>query len=235
MNTILHYRSLDSSKLEYERLARSGRDTDRWMVRADIQTAGVGRGKNRWHSPEGGLWLSFDLHYPQPVASFPLYVGFCLHRLLIKLFGLAELTLKWPNDIYLKDGKLAGILCAYQETPGRYQIALGLNTNPARDKVLLELKATILSEYIGIEVSNSYLADILRHAVEQDSPLLAKPASYLDYCRKRLYGLGREAEVEMAGRMIRGRIAGLTEDGFLALETSKGEAVTVTHGSLQIF
>ncbi len=234
MITKLFYQQLDSTKMEYDRLAAIGSNSGRWIIRAGTQTAGQGRGDNLWHSPEGGLWLSFDLLYPRSVASFPLYVGFCLHQLLGWLYPLTELKVKWPNDIYLEDAKLAGILCHYQENRSRYLIGLGLNTNTNRDDVLLELDAAILSESIGMRLSNSMLADLIALRVERNSDQLADPSAYIGYCAEHLHGLGRLAEVKTNCGMLRGVITGLNDEGFLLLSCNNGTLVPVTHGSLRV-
>ncbi len=234
MITKLIYRQLDSTRLEYERLAKTGSDQDRWVVRAETQKAGQGRGENLWHSPEGGLWLSFDLFYPQPIASFSLYIGFCLHSLLTQLYGLPKLRLKWPNDIYLGGKKLAGILCNYHEHQSRYLVSLGINTNVKPDDVLLELNAAILSNHIGLPVSNMYLEELLINRVKKNSDLLATPQTYLGYCLKYLYGLGQEAELDTGNKVIHGRIAGLNDAGFLVLKINHDTIKTISHGSLRI-
>lgn len=234
MITRLLYDTLDNSILEYDRLASIGSASDRWIVRAKRQTAGVGRNENTWHSPRGGLWLSFDFHYPRAVPSFPLYVGYCLHNVLSRSFGLDKLSVKWPNDLYLEDKKLAGILCQHRQNPSRYLVCLGLNSNCEMDDVLLELNAANLSSYMKMPISNSCLASLVVQSIRNHSAMLATPEVYLDYCGKHLYGLGREAELESGGSMLRGRISGLSDEGFLLLRDNEGRIETINHGSLRI-
>lgn len=234
MITKLFYHRLDSTRLEYERLAKTGSASDRWIIRAEEQTAGQGRGDNPWHSPRGGLWLSFDLIYPRPVASLPLYVGYCLHALLGRLFEPANLKVKWPNDIYLEGDKLAGILCHYQESSSKYVISLGVNTNVLKDDVLLKYDAAILLYQLAMPVSNTLLAELITNQVEANTALLAQPQTYIKRCAEILYGKGQEAEVQQSGKVLSGRIWGLSEEGFLLLRNSFDEVETVTHGSLNI-
>ncbi|MCB5246832.1 MAG: biotin--[acetyl-CoA-carboxylase] ligase [Candidatus Cloacimonetes bacterium] len=234
MITSVFYRQLDSTKLEYERIRANGSPEDRWIIRTGEQTRGQGRGENTWHSPAGGLWLSFDLPYPRPVASFPLYVGFCLIRLLNRLYGLSSLRLKWPNDIFLEGRKLAGILCAHLQNPSRYLVSLGMNTGVGRDDVLHELDAAILSEYIGLPVSNQYLAQLFIHNLQRNAGLLDSPETYISWCAENLYGLGRQAEADCGDMIIRGRIEGLSDAGFLLLKGKMGKLASISHGSLRI-
>ncbi|MBW6514908.1 MAG: biotin--[acetyl-CoA-carboxylase] ligase [Candidatus Syntrophosphaera sp.] len=234
MRTELFYDRLDSTNLEHARLLASGAKTDRWVIRSGEQTAGMGRNGNAWLSPRGGLYLSFDLLCPLTVPSFALYVGFCLHSLLLRLFPLQDLSIKWPNDIYLDGAKLAGILCQHKPEESRYLIGIGINTNTSRDDVILEERMAILPESMGFAISNSILAKLLVASVEAEVSKLEQPQSYLIHCDGHLYGKGALAEVSAPQAELKGRIEGIGTDGSLLLRTASGESVAVLHGSLRI-
>ncbi len=81
---------------------------------AKEQTAGRGRTGNPWLSPEGGLYVTFafpcSLENLKKHQNLPIRVGGVLAVQLRESFSL-QVTLKWPNDVYLMGRKLAGILC----------------------------------------------------------------------------------------------------------------------------
>lgn len=234
MRAQFYYDNLDSTMAELLRLRAAGQSRNRFLVRCGTQSHGAGRDGNCWHSPSGGLWLSFDLAWPASVPSFALYIGRCAHQVLAELFPLPDLRLKWPNDIWLGDRKLGGILCSHKPSESVYLIGIGINTNVERDQALLEFNAAILSEYTGLSVSNALLAELICRRVERDAGLLATPGGYLDYCAARLYGVGLEAELAHAGGLAQGRIAGLAEDGSLLLDL-QGSVSAFSQGSLKIF
>ncbi len=234
MRTELHYGSLDSTLAEHARLEAAGAAGSGLVIRADAQTAGKGRNGNLWQSPNGGLWLAFNLCHPHRVPSFALYVGFCLHGLLLRLFGLPSLKIKWPNDIYLGDAKLAGILCESREIDSRYVVGIGINTNVIRDEVSLPIPIAILSDHLGFTVSNSRLAALLVHCVRKQAALLDSPQVYIDYCNACLYGQGAWAELENCGRKLCGTIAGIAAEGSLILRMESGEERLAVSGSLHI-
>ncbi len=234
MRADLYYRSLDSTQSEYDRLRRLVTSGDRLCVRAETQTSGCGREGSQWCSPLGGLWFSFDLIHPQPVPSFALYVGFCLHELLLSLYGLDELRLKWPNDLYLHSRKLAGILCRHQGSANRYLIGIGINTNNPPDPELERLEAISLSAVIGFPVSNSTLCKLIINRVEKHSALLAEIHTYLRYCDRFLYGRNREAEVTSGNQVFLGSVLGLDESGALLLRSDSGEVTPIVQGSLKL-
>ena len=83
------------------------------VVIADEQTAGRGRAGTRWHSPAGsGLLMSVllpALSAPDPYA--PLIVGLAVARAVETLADGVRAQIKWPNDVFIEGGKVAGILC----------------------------------------------------------------------------------------------------------------------------
>lgn len=82
-------------------------------VCAREQTAGRGRRGHAWSSPRGGLYLSVLLRPDVPVRLFsglPAACALGTLRVLRDDLGVRGLSLKWPNDLMLDGGKLAGIL-----------------------------------------------------------------------------------------------------------------------------
>ena len=104
-------------------------------VMADFQTGGRGQGSNRWHS-EAGLNLLISTYFRPPIPAarqfvFNEFFALCV-RNFVSSFINEEVKIKWPNDIYVNDRKIAGILIEHSVIGDdiRYSIAgLGLNIN----------------------------------------------------------------------------------------------------------
>ena len=105
-----------------------------------FQTAGRGQSGNGWESEEGKNLLCSILISRQPsaVRSQPFYlnvaVSVAVHRMVNSQFSIlsSQLTIKWPNDIYYGDKKIAGILIenALSGSELKYAVAgIGLNVN----------------------------------------------------------------------------------------------------------
>jgi BirA family biotin operon repressor/biotin-[acetyl-CoA-carboxylase] ligase len=95
---------------------------------AGYQTAGRGQTGNSWESEEGKNLLCSILLPPNKNLYF---LNIAVSVALIRLID-EQLTIKWPNDIYWKDKKLAGILLenAIIGSEVKYAIAgIGLNVN----------------------------------------------------------------------------------------------------------
>lgn len=113
--------------------ARSGT-----LVIADQQTKGRGRSGARWCSaPGAGLWLTL-LERPTDssgIEVLSIRVGIRAARALDR-FAAEPIRLKWPNDLYVGGGKLAGILVEARWREKRLEwvtIGIGVNISPPAD------------------------------------------------------------------------------------------------------
>src|SRR5262245_44613622 len=106
------------------------------LVLAQQQTAGRGRGSNRWWTTPGGLTFSLLLEAPPsrlPAERWPqvaLAAGVAASDALQSQVAGAKLQVKWPNDVYLAGRKVCGILS--ESIPGwrdRLVVGMGINVN----------------------------------------------------------------------------------------------------------
>ncbi len=225
-----YYGELDSTMLEYRRL----QDCCEGLicVRTNTQDDGKGRGDKVWLSPPGGLWFTFDFKYPESVPSFALFIGYCLHRELIRLFAPlnGDLQIKWTNDIMYSGKKLGGILCKHH--PGHYVIGIGINTNNEIDSELGKFGATGLKQILGCEISNEQLCYSLIEAVESQEKILSHSITYITYCNEQLFGRNRVAQIDVGTAPYDAEILGIDLTGALIIRKSKGEIINLHNGSI---
>ena len=103
------------------------------VIVADNQTAGRGQNANLWHTVPGkGLYFSVVLRprcRPEQIKLFSLMAGVALNSTLRSLCGIESL-IKWPNDIYCGDKKLAGVLCEATWLKDRSEcVIIGIGVN----------------------------------------------------------------------------------------------------------
>jgi BirA family transcriptional regulator, biotin operon repressor / biotin---[acetyl-CoA-carboxylase] ligase len=118
--------------------AREGAD-DGLVVVADHQTAGRGRLDRTWETPAGAA-LTFSMLLRPTVAArswpwLPLLTGYAVAQALIAR-GYAA-GVKWPNDVLIGEGKVAGILVERVDTPdgAAAVVGVGLNTGMTTDEL----------------------------------------------------------------------------------------------------
>ncbi len=115
MMKIKKYASLDSTNAEAMRLTAAGKAFEGLVIQADEQTRGKGAGQNSWESAPGQN-LTFSLilqpHFIPPSQQFVLteMVSLALLDVLKKYLVNHTVNIKWPNDIWCNDKKIAGIL-----------------------------------------------------------------------------------------------------------------------------
>lgn len=184
---------------------------------AEEQTAGRGRGGRTWHSPAGGVWLGMLL---QPrhgeLGVMSIRAGLVLADVVDDLVGRPVAQLKWPNDVVVRDRKLAGILCE-----GRWQgevlqwlgLGIGVNTCNAFPAEVAD-QAIALRELLPhvrrIDVLDRLVPALLR--LTDHSARLTESECVAFGVRDWLRG--RQLKSPLAGRA-----AGIRPDGTLLVDT----------------
>ena len=126
------FMTLDSTNSQVMRRFQEG-SINPLAVLAEKQTAGRGRRGRVWHSPfAGSIYLTIGWIFTEGVAALEglsLIVGLKVVEVLQRI-GASDLQLKWPNDVYWHQRKLAGILIDVQGDPaGVCQVAIGIGIN----------------------------------------------------------------------------------------------------------
>lgn len=117
---------------------------------ADEQSHGRGRGDHSWsQSLPGETWLStWCLRLTQtPQPLFPLRVGLLLFESCLKTWPQLEWALKAPNDIYILDGKWAGILIELLQVDLNMCCYIGIGANVFSKPELPEKKTAALKDW----------------------------------------------------------------------------------------
>ncbi|MDR0560991.1 MAG: biotin--[acetyl-CoA-carboxylase] ligase [Prevotellaceae bacterium] len=147
---IIHYSSLASSSTEAARLAAEGAEEGVVVVCSE-QTAGRGQRNNKWvANPGENLTMSIIMR-PSIAAEelFLLSKAFSVAVIeSLQKFGLAA-SIKWPNDIYVENRKIAGILIEHSFSGNNLVFTvtgLGLNVNQTRFPPLEITPVSIASE-----------------------------------------------------------------------------------------
>lgn len=232
-------------------LARAG-TPEGTVVLASEQTGGRGRLGRAWMSPAGGVYFSAVLRpavAPAVVPPLALVTGVGLARGLATLG--ADVALKWPNDVYLGGGKLAGILLEMSAEAERAEwVVIGCGINVRRPARSAE-GAAYLEDAVSWGASATTGRAPATAAAEDDSaPAPAAPgllptvaaaaldgiaSAYADFLAggfaavrdeyaARAWLHGRDVVVRDANGQVRaaGRAAGVDEAGRLIIEGAGG-------------
>lgn len=157
----LFFNSLPSTQTHLKNLLKQDKTIDSLAVVANIQTAGIGSRDNSWSSEEGNLFLSFsikisDLPQDLKIESASIYFSYILKETLSELGS--KVLVKWPNDLYLEDKKVAGMITHIQGDRVICGVGLNLVSSPI-DASRLDLnisKEIILKNYF-INIAKNFL------------------------------------------------------------------------------
>lgn len=111
MLNLIYFSSIDSTQVWLtEKIRQGGLDLP-VCVLSDRQDRGIGSRNNAWRSVENALTFSFafcksSLPSDLPMQSISIYVGYLLKEWLKEF----DVWLKWPNDLYLGEEKIGGIM-----------------------------------------------------------------------------------------------------------------------------
>jgi BirA family biotin operon repressor/biotin-[acetyl-CoA-carboxylase] ligase len=214
----LHHRLTDSTNARARELALAGAP-DGTIVTATEQSAGRGRQGRTWSAPPGrALLLSAIVRdLSRRDALLPLAVPVAV-AVACDAFSAGPVYIKWPNDIWVGERKLAGILLEGRPQEGWAVLGVGLNVGTQAHEFPDELREIATS--LAIEGGSDPGVEAVLAAVLQalDEWLERSPREILTAWRE------RDA---LAGREVRwnggeGIASGLDDSGALLVETDSG-------------
>jgi len=129
---IISLKSTSSTQLYLKEQLQNKRLSSPICITADVQTDGIGSRENKWHGEEGNLFVSFaipicNLVDDLKIESASIYFSYILKETLVA-FG-SKVWLKWPNDIYLENLKVGGMITSIVGKD--FLCGFGLNINRA--------------------------------------------------------------------------------------------------------
>lgn len=200
------------------------------VVLTGRQTHGRGRGKNRYFSPPGVMTATFALpiHDSIPPNLVPLLAGLAT-RDAIRQVAAIDAGLKWPNDLYLEDRKLAGLLC--ERVDGADLIGIGINVNlDSSDlpKNLRNKSTSLRSISSNLIDMNSMVIELTRQLTKRlIHPEQSNSSALKDYARHHIL-VGKSIRVVEDGNVIEGRCDGIDQHGRLIILSGKTRHIVVS-------
>jgi BirA family biotin operon repressor/biotin-[acetyl-CoA-carboxylase] ligase len=201
---------------------------------AEFQSAGRGRRGRAWFAPPGGaVCLSMSWTFaqvPRDVGSLSLAIGVCVLRALGHL-GIADLQLKWPNDVLRGDAKLGGILIELRaEAAGPACVVIGIGLNVALGAALAaQISATgtaaadLTQAGVPRPARNAIAAQVIESCIaglldfERDGL-----RTFMDEWRHADALRGRTITVSNGDERTRGLARGIDVTGALLVEAPQG-------------
>ena len=201
-----------------------------WLI-ALSQHQGKGRQGRVWESLGGNFAGSTLVRLEPgdpPAQTLSLAAGLALIEALEVAAPARAATLKWPNDVLLDGGKLAGILL---ERAGD-RVVIGFGVNLAGAPAIPGRPTAALDGTVAPQAFAPLLAASFSRSIEL---WRTDAASLPDRWLARAHPIGSALKVHLdADTTIAGRFEGLGEDGALLLRTASGAIETIRAGDVEL-
>ncbi len=214
----------ESTNSEAQLLLNKNEATEGCTVVTAHQTKGRGQRGNSWESEPGmNITLSVILSPSFLAARQQFYLNMAVSLAVLDLLhenGLTEARVKWPNDLYVKDKKLGGILIENSINGYTLQhsiVGIGLNVNQLHFGYTT---ATSLRQVSGQALHIENVTERLLQFLEKRYlELRAGHTGKLRYAYLQALFRYQEEHAFMVDNIkVQGQIVGVDEDGKLALE-----------------
>ncbi len=194
------------------------------------QTRGKGQHGRMWlSSKDSSILFSIRRTFPTstPLTGLSLVIGLAVLEVL-KKYKINNLKLKWPNDVYFGNKKLAGILIenAVQNNQQSVVIGLGINHHIA-DDLACKTPWIDIKQILGFELDDKTLlmlqADLIQTIVKF-CDVFARTGfeSFYPKWIEYDYLLGKKATFKDGNHLTRGTCAGINQQGLLLIDTTQG-------------
>jgi BirA family transcriptional regulator, biotin operon repressor / biotin---[acetyl-CoA-carboxylase] ligase len=233
-----HFRRTDSTNERAKELAGAGAPGGS-VITADEQSAGRGRRGHAWFAPAGSCLLYSGLLRPFAANEAPLLplavpVAVCEAA---ESVAPVRCQVKWPNDVWIDERKVAGVLVEARPEEGWAVIGVGLNIAIPDDEFPAELRDTATS-LLPMEAESGLPpggAPGVRRALEPLNEALGRWVAASDdevlsafrardaLCGRRISWEGGEGMAEE-----------IDERGHLVVERADGERVALGAGEVHL-
>lgn len=191
------------------------------FVSADYQSEGKGRENRTWLANKNeNLLFSVLIKDNQLInyyKSISLVSAVTIFNYL-KTLGIKGLSIKWPNDVFVNDCKICGILLE-GSIPNYLVVGIGLNVNQIEFDGKYRIEPTSIKKELNKTLELNDIRDILYNDLISDfNKLKNNDSSYLNIIRNNNYLLGKEKNVVLNGKEIKAKVVGINDNNDLLVE-----------------
>ena len=192
------------------------------------QTQGKGQFGRHWESQrDGSILFSIRRNFPQEcnINGLSLVVGIAIVKVLEKELLVEGFKIKWPNDIYFENNKLAGVLLENQMQSGNQSVVIGVGINYSIDQdMIFEIPWTDLEKMSKkLPDINLLTANIVNNILLMLEHFCVSGFDGFQSDWKRYDMLqGKKVKFTNLGESFEGKVLGVSSKGALKIFTKNG-------------
>lgn len=191
------------------------------FVVSETQTSGRGRKSRTWFSSEpNNLYFSalVKLDNYLPVQALSILCAKAVHKTCKEFFSNLNLTIKWPNDIYLEDKKISGILLETQTQKDSILLVIGIGVNFYFSQIPeIPNIGMLMNSPPSKELKDSFLKKMISE-INQVLLDLYSPSEInkdIEYAYEYSYFRNKKIQFDFHEKILIGNFLGYDENGFL--------------------
>ena len=238
--SVFYYDVTDSTNSQAKRACLSGVSAPALFV-ADAQSGGRGRmGRSFFSPPKTGIYLTVLIEAPcsaERSLKLTSAAAVAVRRAILQVTGIST-KIKWVNDIYLGDRKIAGILAESFQSPcsDKRYVALGVGINLFTEEFPDELKAIAGSLINSEKASEKLRPDLALRTAQLLFELLADPdqPSIMAEYRENSAVIGKRVRFYENGTATDGIALSVDDRGALLVQKDDGNTVALASGEISL-
>lgn len=205
---------------------------------SDKQLDGKGQRANKWHSPPGNIYCSFSFDNFLDIKEhylFSVLVAVSIKMTLNK-FNANDIYFKWPNDIFYKKKKFAGIISEIvQNNQKRSNIIIGFGINIISAPIIKNYETTFIDSFCDIKSINNFFLTLVKILFSNLAQLQqGKKNDLINFFSKYLMFIDKKIKITLPNNIEKkGIFRGINNDGSLKLEMEDG-IESIYNGSIKI-
>lgn len=240
-HNLLYFEELESTNTHVKRLSRS-EISHGLLCLANYQTRGRGQYEKNWES-QPGQNLTFTLTFiPTQSSRFHVFTLVCANGIIEEIENQTgfKAAIKWPNDIYVNEKKVGGLLTEATFSGNRIDrllVGIGLNINQSFFTEDLQDKATSLKLLTGKEQSREhFLANLLSRIEYGYRRWQKRDVTLMKEINQKILGYGQWVRLQINGKIRDepAKLLGMNEEGQLAVVNQEGEIETFSYEQIRI-
>ena len=209
---------MESTNTEALEMGKVGKDELPALVLTDSQTNGRGRDDNQWESASGSLTFTLALDRRNGPQVSPMLLslsaGLSIHNALAELAPSLDVKLKWPNDVYVGDKKIAGVLI--ESNKKVTAVGIGINVNNSK---VPKSGTTLNTETTKEFELQQVLVAVVSHFFNALEASLNSPEAMVESAQTKMLHYQKSVSIFTENRTVTGINTGLGPDGELLLKT----------------
>lgn len=214
------------------------KDIEEWdTAYALVQTKGRGRNGKKWVSGEGGAWFTTVIkeNTAIPMSEYvklPLVIGAAV-LMTLKSDLVKDVKIKWPNDIYVSDKKICGILV--EKSGENFIVGIGINVNMEKMDKEVENIATSMFIESGKEYKIEELIFKTVENIKSYYGIFIRGGwlGIVDLIMKNDWLKAKNVDILLVEKIESGIIKGINKNGEIEININ-GELKTYCSGEISI-